>query len=251
MEAELLSKKWTIIGVVICLLAFTAAAMAYSPLKRLWYSYLNGYATEHYVQQMMAFNARKDRNIPNHSVLFYGDSLVQGLSVTAASPMAVNYGIGHAGSAEILSQLESHHNLDRAAAVIMAFGINDIARGNPEVVSSAYRKSLELIPSSIPVIISLIMPVDEENLGRTGISDTVTSVNQSLDVLCSENKRVLCVNAGQLLMESGDQLSDQYHVGDGLHLNARGNAVWLEQLGIAVDQATQKADADNVQTPPR
>ena len=68
--------------------------LAIDPLKRAWWDYLNEHASEYYVHQMLTFNARIDLNLPTGSVLFYGDSMVQGL---AAADMAVNSGIGHAG----------------------------------------------------------------------------------------------------------------------------------------------------------
>lgn len=242
-----LSKKPLILG--IALLAIIAT-FSYRPLKTYWYSYLNNYATENFIRQTMVFNARKDQNLPAGAVVFYGDSLVQGLNVAAATPLAVNYGIGSASSRDIVGQLKSHRNIDKSSVLVLAFGINDILRQNPERVVPAYRQALEVIPGSMPVIISLIMPVSEANLGRFSITSTVKSLNQSLREICLSNSRVRCLDAGVLLTDNEGQLAAHHHVGDGLHLSAAGNEIWLKQLGFAIAEVTESIEKDAINASP-
>ena len=44
--------------------------------------------------RMLRYHSRIDGNVPNSSVLFIGDSITQGLCVSAVSSPSVNYGIG-------------------------------------------------------------------------------------------------------------------------------------------------------------
>jgi lysophospholipase L1-like esterase len=221
---------------IACLLLL--ASLARTPLKRAWYSYLNDYASEYYVEQTMAFNARKDLNMPANAVLFYGDSMVQGLVVQNAYNTAVNYGIGHATSQDVARQLREHRNTGEAAAIVIAVGINDIARGNANQVLPAYEEFLKSIPNRAPVIISKIMPVNETDLGLSGLSEKVGLVNLGLEEICATNQRVQCLDAGQLLVDADGNLARQFHTGDGLHLNRLGNAIWLEQLQLAIKEVT-------------
>lgn len=227
---------------IACLLLL--ASLARDPLRKAWYGYLNDYASQYYVKQILAFNARKDLNMPANAVLFYGDSMVQGLAVQNAHTRAVNYGIGHATSQDVAQQFREHRNTSEAAAIVIAVGINDIAHGSANQVLPAYRDALENIPETVPVIISKIMPVSETALRRSGLSKTVAEVNLGLDEICTANRRVQCLDAGQLLSDSDGNLARQYHTGDGLHLSPLGNAIWLEQLKRVVTAATEELEEE-------
>lgn len=230
------------------------AFLARDPLRQAWWGYLNDHASEYYVKQMMAFNARKDRNMPANAVLFYGDSMVQGLAVQNAHHRAVNYGIGHATSQDVARQLREHRNTSDAAVIVIAVGINDIADGNANQVLPAYQEALKNIPQAVPIIISKIMPVNETALRRSGLSKTVTEINLGLEELCAAEQRVRCLDAGQLLTDANGNLARQYHIGDGLHLNRLGNAIWLEQLQLVITEVTrdikeEKRDTSDDQSP--
>jgi lysophospholipase L1-like esterase len=231
-------KPFAIAASVTLISAILLATLAIDPLKRAWWDYLNEHASEYYVHQMLAFNARIDLNLPTGSVLFYGDSMVQGLAVANAADIAINYGVGHATSQHVYQQLRNHRNVSRAKAVVIAVGINDITRGNASQVLPNVQEGLKHIPKAVPVIISKLMPVNEEALGRNGLSANVALVNLELEQVCSDNQRVRCIDAGQLLAASDGNLARQYHTGDGLHLNPRGNAIWREQLQLAIEEVS-------------
>ncbi len=166
------------------------AALARDPLRQAWWGHLNDRASDYYVKQMMAFNARKDRNMPANAVLFYGDSLVQGLAVQNAHNRAVNYGIGHSTSQDVARQLREHRNTGEAAAIMISAGINDIAHGNPDQVLPVYQEFLKNIPQAVPVVISKIMPVNETDMRRSGLSEQVVLVNLGLGEICATEQRV-------------------------------------------------------------
>jgi len=220
----------------VCLLLLTS--LARDPLRRALYSYLNDYASDYYVKQILAFNARKDLNMPENAVLFYGDSLVQGLAVQNVHNSAVNYGIGHATSQDVARQLREHRNTGKAAAIVIAVGINDIARGKANQVLPAYQGFLKSIPETVPIIFSKIMPINEADLRRSGLSENISLVNYGLEEICATSQRVQCLDAGRLLADADGNLARQYHTGDGLHLNQLGNAIWLEQLQLVVKEVT-------------
>jgi len=235
----------TVVLIVIACLVLLAT-LAHAPLRHAWYSYLNDYASEYYVKQVMAFNARKDLNMPAGAVLFYGDSMVQGLAVQNAHKRAVNYGIGHATSQDVARQLRKHKNTGEAAAIVIAVGINDIAHGNANQVLPVYRGFIKHLPEGVPVIISKIMPVNETDLRRTGLSDKIAQVNLGLADICGANPGIHCLDAGQSMADPNGNLARRYHTGDGLHLNRLGNAIWLEQLQLAIEKIT--GDTKEVQS---
>lgn len=229
------------IGLIV--LALTASLVR-DPLKKAWWSYLNDYASEYYIEQMMVFNARKDRNLPGNSVLFYGDSLVQGLTVQAAAHRAVNYGIGQAKTRDVVRQLQKHINTKKAAVIVIAVGVNDVIQGNAHEVLPAYQRALISIPESVPVIISNVLPVDEALLQQNNLNNAIQQLNEQLQELCLSSYRLTCLDAGQSLKDSDGNLASQYHTGDGLHLNAQGSAIWLSLLEIAISNSIQQSRAE-------
>ncbi len=232
------SKSGWLIGFVLCAaIAVVFAMLMRQPARQAWYGYLNDHAIAHYTGRMETFNARKDKNLPRGAVLFYGDSLVQGLAVVAASPLAVNYGIGHATTQQVVRQLQQHQNVSKASAVVLAVGINDVLAGNASKVPPGYQEALAAIPEHLPVLINQLLPVDEAALGHTGVSAAVQAVNTALGQLCTGSKRIRCVNAGAALSDQTGQLASRYHIGDGLHLSAAGNAIWLDHLKTAISSS--------------
>jgi len=83
--------------------------------------------TQHF-HRMLHYHKRMDGNVPEGSVIFIGDSITQGLCVSAIASPAVNYGIGSDTTVGILQRLPYYNSIKRASAVVLAIGINDIRR---------------------------------------------------------------------------------------------------------------------------
>ncbi len=180
-------------------------------------------------QQIQAFQIRVDENVPDGSVLFFGDSLIQGLCVTAVTPNAVNYGIGSDTTQGLLHRLPHYHSLPRCRTAVLAIGVNDFDTYTNAEVLKNYRDLLNAIP--IPVIISAVLPVDERDQPRlTGYNTRIRDLNRELTQLCREHSRCQFVDAGGQLVESDGQLAASNHVGDGVHLSPAGNAIWIAAL---------------------
>lgn len=199
-----------------------------------WYGYLNRHAVDYYVESMRIMNGRQDANLPEHSVIFYGDSLMQGLAVQSVTERAVNFGIGHATTAAVAGEVAVHQGIKHAAAVVFSVGINDILAGHADEVLRGYRTILAGVPIDLPVIIVLVLPVDEQALSRPGLSASIARVNQALVVLCQERPSTRCISMHDLLVSNTGQLEVRYHIGDGLHLNKAGNDRWIQVLRDAL-----------------
>ena len=116
--------------------------------------------TPHY-HRMLGYHKRMDGNVPDRAVIFIGDSLTQGLCVSAVAVPSVNYGIGSDTTVGVLQRLSEYRSIDRAAAVVIAIGINDLRRRSDAEILDNYETILARIPESIPVIASAVLPVDE------------------------------------------------------------------------------------------
>ena len=210
--------------------------------------------TQHY-HRMLRYHKRMDGNVPNGSVLFIGDSITQGLCVSAVALPSVNYGIGSDTTLGVLQRLPEYKSIDKASTVVLAIGINDMKRRSNEDILKNYRSIIEHIPQNIPIVISAILPLDEESRpeweGRN--QDRIKNLNISLESIAKTDSRIFSVNAGSLLTDTSGNLADRFHDGDGVHLNSEGNGIWINVLRDGIQRAQQGAalDGDSAALHPR
>lgn len=185
--------------------------------------------TPHY-RRMFAYHMRMDGNLPDHSVIFIGDSITQGLAVSAVSAAAVNYGIGSDTTTGVLLRLPRYKSLQRAEWVVIAVGVNDLRRrGDSEIVEN-YRRILQALPAHIQVLVSAILPVDERLWGGPGSNRRIGAINQATASLCNEFDKVGFIDIGPDLVAPDGNLRTRFHTGDGIHLNTAGYGVWIAAL---------------------
>lgn len=190
--------------------------------------------TDHY-RRMMIYHERIDGSIPQGAVLFIGDSITQGLCVAAVCDRAVNFGIGSDTTVGVLHRLPRYHAIERASAVVVAIGVNDLRRRDDAVILENMEQIIRFISARAPLIISAVMPVDErvESVGQ-GRNERITALNKKIAELCTEHTGCIFVDVSEALTDEEDNLAAHYHVGDGVHLNTAGYAYWIESLGSAV-----------------
>lgn len=185
-----------------------------------------------FFHQMLAYHERSVEIVPDGSVVFIGDSITQGLCVTAVAPNAVNYGIGGDTTVGVLRRLQSYRDvLSEASAVVLAVGINDLGwRHDHELVANYERILGEL--SNDRVFVSSIMPVDDTvRQDMDGFRKRIEDVNSSLRKLAETRPNVAFIDNSTALDRDADgRLDRALHVGDGLHLNSEGNAIWASTL---------------------
>lgn len=180
---------------------------------------------------MLAYHQRMDGNVPEQAVILIGDSITQGLAGAALSPFSVNYGIGWDTTRGVLERLPDYQSLQRAKAIVLAIGINDLKRRNNQKIITNYKAILAQLPHNIPVIVSAVLPVSEAvNEQFKHNNQRIIALNTRIQSLCAEYATIHYINAGNALIDQHGNLSDQYHIGDGLHLNTMGYGVWIKAL---------------------
>lgn len=80
--------------------------------------------TPHY-HRMLEYHKRMDGNVLTGSVIFFGDSITQGLCVSAVASHSVNYGIGSDTTFGVLERLKYYRSINRADVVVISIGVND------------------------------------------------------------------------------------------------------------------------------
>ncbi len=195
--------------------------------------------TEFY-HDMVGYHLRMDGNVPNGSIIFIGDSFIQGLCVSAVAPESVNYGIGGDTTVGVLQRLTSYSSLNQAGIVVVAIGFNDLKFRDNNGILRNYSAIAEQMPHNIPIIFSAVLPVNEkkhENLH--GRNQRIQAINTELKAFTMKSKNLFFVNVGPFLIDVQGNLADEYHDGDGVHLNARGNNIWIIELQKTIKKAKQ------------
>ncbi len=197
--------------------------------------------TEHY-RTMLRYQRRMDGNVPDRAVVFIGDSLTQGLCTDAVACPSVNYGIGSDTTMGVLGRLAEYGSLKRASAVVLAVGVNDLLfRDNGAIVEN-HRRILATLPPDLPVVCSALLPIHEPIYGPSVVSNArIRELNSALKVLCSNEPRCVFADAGPGLVDGEGNLKESLQDGDGIHLNAEGNAIWIGVLKTAVTTAQMRA----------
>ncbi len=195
--------------------------------------------TGHY-SHMVRLHARMDDNVPDGAVIFIGDSITQGLCVSAVVPLSVNYGISSDTTAGLLKRLPTYRSMKRAGAIVVAVGINDMADRTNEEILRNYLSIAEQMPKNVPVIFSGVLPVDEKTHNWfQGWNQRIQALNADLKSFIGRSKNLFFVDAGYLLADAEGNLAHEYHVGDGLHLNSKGNAIWIRELKKTIMSSQQ------------
>lgn len=192
----------------------------------------------HY-NKMVRYHTRMEDNVPDDSVIFIGDSITQGLCVSAVATPAVNYGIGGDTTAGLLSRLPVYGSLNRASSIVLAIGVNDLPYRSNEAILSNYKTIVETLPPSVPVVISGVLPLDEKarEEWRNQNRERIAGLNEALAEIARNDPRLYFVDAGPFLTDSEGNLHRDLQYGDGIHLNSKGNEIWIRELRATLDQA--------------
>ena len=214
---------WTV--VVVLLFAFTSVAeRAPEALPK------EGELTPHF-QRMSTYHKRMDGSVPEGAVLFIGDSITQGLCVAAVCQHGVNYGIGSDTTAGVIERLPLYASVERAAAVVLAIGVNDLRRRDDQFIRENLRLLLEQITPHAPVVVSAILPLDER-IASVGAdrNKRIAGLNGEIKALADSFAHCVYVDAGPMLLDEEGCLAAACHVGDGVHPNTEGYAKWIAVL---------------------
>jgi len=180
--------------------------------------------------QSVIFHGRIDKNLPSGVVIFIGDSIIKGLAISAVHPLSVNFGIGHDTTAGVIQRLPTYKSIKKASLIVLGIGVNDLGRLSNAEITRNYATIFGLIPEDKLVLLSKILPIDESLKSKNGYNARIISLNRVLDKFCAEVARLECLDIGPLLVNEKGNLSSDFHIGDGIHLNSVGYHVWIKAL---------------------
>jgi lysophospholipase L1-like esterase len=217
-------KRFNIAGIAMCLFVMLAA--------------VQGRAGS------ITYHLRMDGNVPEQAVLFVGDSITEALCVAAVTERGVNYGIGGDTTSGVFTRINQYESRKRVRAIVIAIGVNDIARGvkDPQIFQN-YKLILQSMPRTTPVVFSAILPVDSRLVSYEPLrNDRIAAVNRKAQKICAEFSNCHFMDSGPKMLDADGMLAAAYHEGDGIHLGTEGYKVWIADLSEALNLLSENKE---------
>lgn len=221
---------WLIAIHAFALLAMTVTDLPYRIDQNLGLGQFKPREITQLYRKMVGSHLQLDGSVEAGSTLFLGDSLTQGLNVSAVTDKAINYGIGMDTSFGLLKRVPRYKSLSRVSTVVIAIGINDLIRIDRELadIIDNYKKILRSLPPQANIVMQAIFPVDE-NTDLVGINEKIIQLNAMLQSLAEEEKHDF-LNLREDFIDEDGNLLKELHRGDGLHLSTKGYSRWIDAL---------------------
>lgn len=215
--------------------ALLAVALAKPDWLLRWRNQLLGRSSEvpAWYGDLHGFYQRQDLQLPAGRLVFIGDSHVQSLAVTLLSADAVNWGIGGDTSAA-LRQRAHYHRLADARAIVLVIGSNDLSlRDDAAIIANVQALLQQWAP--IPVLLSTVLPVDDRSNPRLqALPSRLASLAPAYAAVCQQFPHCRLLDSYHLFADREGRLPAIWHEGDGIHLNAMGNARWRQAIAAAL-----------------
>lgn len=187
-----------------------------------------------YYNEITAYHKRMDGSVPRGATIFIGDSITQSLATSAVSELSVNYGIGSDTTLGVLNRLPIYESINSTKAVVIAIGVNDLARRNNDSIIHNYEEILDYIPKNTKILVSAILPIDERVQSKKSSNERISKLNSSLKKLTEKYENVVFVDSSNWLKGDDDNLKTEFHSGDGVHLSTAGYKIWISQLRVSL-----------------
>ena len=176
--------------------------------------------------RLRAHYRRLDGSTPAGAVVFLGASSVQGLNASAVRSCTASFGIGGESAAQLAARVGDYRALDRAGAVVVMTGLNDVLRGDGATVGASVARLLAALPAGTPVLLS-----STARIADPARAAAVDRANAAMRAACRRHAACRFVDL-QAAMTDPALLEP-----DGIHLSPAGYALWARLLRAALDDA--------------
>lgn len=184
-------------------------------------------------KSIAAFEKADAKSPPaKHGTLFVGSSSIRLWKVSKSFPnlKATNRGFGGSqiiDSVHFAEQLILKHE---PSTVVLYAGDNDIAAGkSPETVAADFKNFVKTIHAKLPKTRILFIAI-KPSLKRWKLADTMKKANALIAAQCEANDKLVYIDVFQPMLEKDGTPRKNLFRKDGLHLNAKGYAVWASVL---------------------
>lgn len=178
------------------------------------------------------FNTKKDINLLDENIVFFGDSITSFYKVDEFFPKnnVINSGISGNITNDLLERMDDVYKYN-PSKVFLLIGINDLNRGrsSDEILTNiqkiinnikTHRKYTKIYVESIYPINRNVFEDKDYSFNEDITNDTIKEINDKIKEMCKENN-VEYVDVFNNLLDSEGNLKDIY-TKEGLHLSDLG-----------------------------
>lgn len=160
--------------------------------------------------------------------IFFGDSLVQGMSPYALGVKYVNMGVG-GYTVNWVNALLEKTDITKYKAVIIEGGVNDTLGGKGvDETKKSYEQYFENASKSKHFYFVQTIPTVEKL--HKGGNKLIDSINEFTKSLCAKYSNCTIIDQPVELRGS----NQEYYLPDGIHLNDKGYDIWTKKIKSSI-----------------
>ena len=187
---------------------------------------------EFWLGRMRAHHRRLDATTPAGATIFLGASTVQGLNAARVRACNANFGIGSERAGELVERIGDYRSVQRAGAIVLMTGLNDVLRGEGAGLAPHYRRLIAALPAGTPIIWSSLPRLSPGVADGREHAAAVARANRLARAACA-------TRADCRFVDLHGDMSDAAALTepDGIHLNPAGYALWSRLVRDALAAA--------------
>jgi lysophospholipase L1-like esterase len=183
---------------------------------------------------IQAFEASDRANPPPaHAVLFIGSSSIRfwkSLASDFPNYRVINRGFGGSDMDDATAFADRIVAPYKPAAIVVYAGDNDLQNGDtPEQVRddfAAFVTKVRQGQPDVPIAFISIKP----SLARVALLPSINAANKLISAWSMAQKNVAFLDVAPAMVDAQGQPKPDLFIGDGLHMNPKGYALWVAQV---------------------
>ncbi|HEY7154546.1 MAG TPA: SGNH/GDSL hydrolase family protein [Gemmataceae bacterium] len=184
-------------------------------------------------KDITAFERRDKENPPSKDgILFVGSSSIRLWDLPKSFPglNAINRGFGGSHLADVVHFAPRIVLNYEPRLIVLYAGDNDIAAGKtPERVRDDFKAFVQRVHEKLPKTKIVYISI-KPSIRRWQLIDKIRKANALVEAECKKSERTLYFDAAAPMLGDDGKPRPELFAKDGLHLNAKGYALWAERL---------------------
>jgi lysophospholipase L1-like esterase len=184
----------------------------------------------------------REKAPPKDPIVFVGSSSIRLWNLSKSFPdlPVLNRGFGGSHMADVVHFAPRIVLKYEPRLIVLYAGDNDIAAGKmPERVRDDFQAFVKLVHDKLPKIRVVFISI-KPSLRRWGLIDKIRKANALVEAECKKDDRLVYLDIAPPMLGDDGKPRRELFGDDGLHLNAKGYAIWAERLKPYLEAVSRK-----------
>jgi len=194
-------------------------------------------------KDIAAFEKRdREKEPPKNPIVFVGSSSIRLWDLSKSFPRlpALNRGFGGSHMADVAHFAPRIVLKFEPLLIVLYAGDNDIAAGKtPERVRADFQAFVKTVHEKLPKV-RIVFICIKPSLLRWASIDKIRKANTLVESECKKDDRLVYLDIATPMLGDDGKPRRELFANDGLHLNAKGYALWAERLKPYLEAAKKK-----------